>query len=107
MIKLNKFYEKPGDGEKNTYNVDISEDMTKKDVLGTVLEILNKNQWMQKDVFVFEKKTMCKHNLAFWEGSKIKKKHDYFILYYWVTSVYVYWDFFSLIFEAVSMVTLN
>ena len=43
LIKLNKFYEKPGDGEKNTYNVDITEDMTKQDVLDSVLEILKEN----------------------------------------------------------------
>ena len=40
MMKLHKLYEKPGDGEKNTYNVDITEEMTKKDVLFKVLEIL-------------------------------------------------------------------
>ena len=40
MMKLHKLYEKPGDGEKNTYNVDITEKMTKKDVLNKVLEIL-------------------------------------------------------------------
>ena len=73
MIKLNKFYEKPGDGEKNTYNVDISEDMTKKDVLGTVLEILNKNQWMQKDVFVFEKKQCVSIILHSERAQKLKK----------------------------------
>ena len=43
LVKLNKFYERPGDGEKNTYKVDITEEMTKKDVLDTVLEILKKN----------------------------------------------------------------
>ena len=43
LVKLNKFYERPGDGEKNTYNVDITEEMTKKDVLDTVLEILKEN----------------------------------------------------------------
>ena len=46
LVKLNKFYERPGDGEKNTYNVDITEEMTKKDVLDTVLEILKKNHWL-------------------------------------------------------------
>ena len=40
MMKLHKLYEKPGDGEKNTYNIDITEEMTKKDVLKEVLEIL-------------------------------------------------------------------
>ena len=40
-LKLNKLYEGPLDGVKNTYN--ITEDMTRKDVLDTVLEILNEN----------------------------------------------------------------
>ena len=40
MMKLHKLYEKPGEGEKNTYNVDITEEMTKKDVLNKVLGIL-------------------------------------------------------------------
>ena len=43
LVKLNKFYERPGYEEKNTYNVDITEEMTKKDVLDTVLEILKEN----------------------------------------------------------------
>ena len=43
LVKLNKFYERSGDGEKNTYNVDITEEMTKKDVLDTVLEILKEH----------------------------------------------------------------
>ena len=38
-----KFYEGPGDGEKNTYNIDISEDMTPNDVMNKVLEILDKH----------------------------------------------------------------
>ena len=38
-----KFYEGPGDGEKNTYNVDISEDMTPNDVMNQVLEIFDKH----------------------------------------------------------------
>ena len=38
-----KFYEGPGNGEKNTFNVDISEDMTPNDVMNKVLEILDKN----------------------------------------------------------------
>ena len=40
MMKLHKLYEKPGEDEKNTYNIDITEEMTKKDVLDKVLEIL-------------------------------------------------------------------
>ena len=42
---LNKFYEffeGPGDGEKNTYNIDIDENMTPKDVMNKVLELLDK-----------------------------------------------------------------
>ena len=46
LVKLNKFYERPGYEEKNTYNVDITEEMTKKDVLDTVLEILKENHWL-------------------------------------------------------------
>ena len=38
-----KFYEGPGDGEKNTYNIDISENMTPNDVMNKVLEILDKH----------------------------------------------------------------
>ena len=41
--KLNEAYEGPGDGEKNTFNVDIDVGMTKKDVLEKVLEILKEN----------------------------------------------------------------
>ena len=43
---LNKFYEffeGPGNGEKNTYNIDINEDMTPKDVMNNVLKIFNKH----------------------------------------------------------------
>ena len=40
LIKFQKFYEKPGDGEKNTYNVDINPEMTKKDVLDAVLKVI-------------------------------------------------------------------
>ena len=43
VTRINKFYEGPGDGEKNTYNVKITEDMTKKDVLDKVLEIIKDN----------------------------------------------------------------
>ena len=46
LVKLNKFYERPGYEEKNTYNVDMTEEMTKKDVLDTVLEILKENHWL-------------------------------------------------------------
>ena len=46
LVKLNKFYERPGYGEKNTYNVYMTEEMTKKDVLDTVLEILKENHWL-------------------------------------------------------------
>ena len=35
-------YDKPGDNEENTYNVDITEDMTPKDVFDQVLEIIDK-----------------------------------------------------------------
>ena len=38
-----EFYEKPGDGEKGTFNLDIDEDMTKEDVMNKVLEIVNDN----------------------------------------------------------------
>ena len=41
--KMYKLYEGPGDGEKNTYNVDITEVMSPKDVLDKVLEVLEKN----------------------------------------------------------------
>ena len=43
MGNLYQLYEGPGDGEKNTYNVKITEDMTKKDVLDKVLEIIKDN----------------------------------------------------------------
>ena len=41
--KIFKFYEGPGEGEKNIYNIDINEDMTPDDVMNEVLEILNKH----------------------------------------------------------------
>jgi len=43
LEKMFDLYEKPGDGEKNAYNVDITEDMTTKDVLDKVLEVIDKN----------------------------------------------------------------
>ena len=35
-------YEGPAEGEKNTFNVEITENMTPKDVMSKVLEILDK-----------------------------------------------------------------
>ena len=43
LVKMHQLYEKPGDGEKNTYNVDITEDMTRKDVFNKVMETLKEN----------------------------------------------------------------
>ena len=43
LEKMFDLYEKPGDGEENTYNVDITEDMTTKDVLDKVLKVIDKN----------------------------------------------------------------
>jgi gluconate kinase len=43
LEKMFDLYEKPGDGEENAYNVDITEDMTTKDVLDKVLEVIDKN----------------------------------------------------------------
>ena len=43
LKKIYKLYEGPGEGEKNTYNVDITEVMSPKDVLDKVLEVLEKN----------------------------------------------------------------
>ena len=43
LSKMCKLYEGPGDGEKNTYNVDITEDMDRKDVLNKVMEVLKDN----------------------------------------------------------------
>ena len=40
---LVKLYEGPGEGETNTYNVDITEEMSPKDVLANVLGVLEKN----------------------------------------------------------------
>ena len=48
MNKFAEFYEGPGEGEKNTYNIDIDEKMTPKDVMDKVLETLaRKNTWAQ------------------------------------------------------------
>merc|ERR1712110_153530 len=41
--KMYDAYEGPGNSEKNTFNINITVDMTKKDVLEKVLEILNGN----------------------------------------------------------------
>ena len=43
MSKMHAAYEGPGDGEKNTYNVNITVGMTKKDVMDRVLETLDEN----------------------------------------------------------------
>ena len=43
LSKMFEFYEGPGEGEKNTFNIDITEDMSPKDVMDKVLEILDKN----------------------------------------------------------------
>ena len=43
LANMFNFYEGPGEGEKNTFNVDITETMTPKDVKDKVLEILEKN----------------------------------------------------------------
>ena len=43
FAKMYDFYELAGEDEKNTFNVDISEDMTPKIVMNTILEILEKN----------------------------------------------------------------
>ena len=43
LEKMFDLYEKPGDSEENTYNVDITEDMTTKDVLDKVLKVIDKN----------------------------------------------------------------
>ena len=43
FIKFTEIFEGPGDGEENTYNVDITENMTPNDVMNQVLEILNKH----------------------------------------------------------------
>ena len=42
-MKFHKYYEKPEDGEINTYNVDISPEMSKKDVFDKVLEVIKQN----------------------------------------------------------------
>ena len=43
LEKIHALYEKPQDGEENIYNVDITEEMTKKNVLDIVLEIIKEN----------------------------------------------------------------
>ena len=43
LMGFHKFYEKPGDGEANTYNVDITPEMTRNDVLSKVLEVIKEN----------------------------------------------------------------
>ena len=43
MNKFAEFYEGPGEGEKNTYNIDIDEKMTPNDVMNEVLQILDKH----------------------------------------------------------------
>ena len=41
--KIFELYEGPGIGEKNTYNIDITENMTPDDVMDKVLEIVDKH----------------------------------------------------------------
>ena len=41
LENMYKCYEGPGEGEKNTYNINITEDMTKDDVTIKALEILD------------------------------------------------------------------
>ena len=43
LMGMHKFYEKPGHGEMNTYNVDITPKMTRNDVLAKVLEVIKEN----------------------------------------------------------------
>ena len=43
LINFFDIFELPGEDEDNTYNVDITEHMTAKDVLNQVLEVLEKN----------------------------------------------------------------
>ena len=43
MSGIHKLYELPGENEPNTFNVDITESMNRKDVLNKVLDILEKN----------------------------------------------------------------
>merc|ERR1711974_499630 len=40
--RIFQFYEGPGEGEKNVYDIDVTEDMTPDDVMTAVLEILDK-----------------------------------------------------------------
>ena len=40
MGNLYQLYEGPGDGEKNVYNINITEDMTQDDIMNKALEIL-------------------------------------------------------------------
>ena len=41
--KIFQFYEGPGEGEKNTYNINVAEGMTPDDVMNEVLKILDKH----------------------------------------------------------------
>ena len=43
MCEVFTLFEGPGKDEKNTYDVSITEDMTPKDVLNKVLEVLDKH----------------------------------------------------------------
>merc|ERR1711997_191559 len=43
LTKVHKCYEGPGYGERNTYNVDIDLNMTRKDVLDKVLKVIQEN----------------------------------------------------------------
>ena len=71
MNEFAKFYEGPGEGEKNTYNVDITENMAPKDVMNKVLEILDnidggtKTPW--KNGFYYSSKAT--HMLQKFEGN--------------------------------------
>ena len=41
MRKVFKFYEPAGNDEENTFNIDISEEMSVDDVMNKILEVLN------------------------------------------------------------------
>ena len=43
LSNIHELYELPGENEPNTFNVDITDDMKPQDVMGKVLEILDKN----------------------------------------------------------------
>ena len=43
LTKMFEIYEGPGEGEPNTFNIDITVDMTPNDVKEKVMEILEKN----------------------------------------------------------------